>query len=132
GITWNLDCKFLHECMLFGSWANQAHVAEQHVHQLWDLVEPALTQETPKARDSNIVLLRELNFLLFALDHGPELPDPKRFAVPASPRLAEQGGARGVHADGRRHQQPKWHPEWREQHNQSAVGDSLDCIVGRI
>ena len=54
----NFLLQLVDELRTLGPWANETHLAAQHVEYLRQLVEPASAQEMPDTRDPLVVFLR--------------------------------------------------------------------------
>ena len=96
----NLLGQLLDELRPLGPRADEAHVADQHVPQLRQLVEPRAAQEAADRRDAVVVLPRphRAGCRLGVLPHRTELVDREDAAVLADALLVIEGrtGARSA------------------------------------
>src|SRR5262249_18152212 len=92
----------LHELRSFRPGPDEAHVTEQYIDQLGELVETGAPKDRSHPRDARIGFLRPhpSRALLGLPAHGAELVEDEDTAVLAGPRLAIQGGARRLELDG--------------------------------
>src|SRR5215469_3739658 len=87
----NLLRQLRHELGSLGSWADEAHVAAQHVEDLRQLVDAELADDRAHARDTRIGVLRPLRAVqLGVLAHAAELQDLEHLAAETDPRLTVQ------------------------------------------
>src|SRR5215510_14227536 len=123
----------LHELRSFRPRPDEAHVTEQHIDQLRELVQTGAAEDRSHPRDARIGFLRphRSRALLGIPTHGAELVENEDTAVLAGPRLAIEHGARRLELDGdggQRHQ--------RRRKNQSHRGygdveETLDDLCAR-
>ena len=101
-----------------GARPHDAHIALQHVEQLWQLVQTGLAQKTShpgnagvaldlEHRAVHLVLAQQLIQLLLGVRaHGAKLIQPEQLAVPSYPPLPENSSVSGaVQHDGKADQQ---------------------------
>src|SRR5262249_40871804 len=69
--------------------AHEAHVANQDVPQLRQLIEAACAQESPESGEP-LVVWKETSTVIVSVVHGPKLHERKGPSVEARPALPEQ------------------------------------------
>src|SRR3546814_18492153 len=82
----------VHELRPLRSWADDAHVATQHVPELRQLIQPGLADEAPDPGDPVVVFSSPTGHAI-ALGVGPhatELDDPDELAVFTAAILADR------------------------------------------
>lgn len=132
GVAGDADGEFIDEGVLFRAWADQAHVAHDHVGQLGDFVQAAFAQEVAQSCDAFVVGLRELGGSIFLLDHGAEFPDAKGPTMQTGAHLTVEGGALGVQFDGDGHQHAQGNPGGGQSDNDDEVDQALEAVVGGV
>lgn len=94
-----------------GAWANDAHVAFEHIDKLWQLVNIGLAHEFAK-RKLAWVVLGGLNIVCIPVDvHGSELNALKGGAVKASSFLLEKDRTRALKFDNDSYNKNNWNQE---------------------
>src|SRR6516225_8477127 len=89
--------------------ANDRHFAEQHIHQLRELVDIRAPQNTAEARNAGIIPDRLLEMAAI-LDrrHRSEFEDLDDFIIVPVPGLAEKYGTARIKPDRERNREQKW------------------------
>ena len=117
--------------------AHQAHLAQQDVHELRDLVDARHAQEAPDARHARIavdlehravalVQVREtVAVLIRVVHHRAELQERERPAAPADPRRAVEHGSARLEPDRDRGQQQGRKSEDERRRRADHVQDAL-------
>src|SRR5690606_15789343 len=87
-----LTAQLLEDPRLLRPWPHHVHVPLEHVHQLWELIEPRIAQETPEPRHPGVIGLRPYLHPLRRLPrHRPELVDREQLPseVHPPPRISD-------------------------------------------
>src|SRR5215208_573545 len=123
---------------LLRPWADNAHVALQHVHELRQLIEAEPSEYAPDARDAWIPLELEhrlgqlvktdelLEHLVGAIAHRSEFVDPERNPAEAGSRLDEQERPPAVQFDRERDDREQRSEHDEQQQRRRHVEDALD------
>ena len=95
-----------------GTWADQAHLALQHVEHLRQLVQMVPAQHAADRGGAGVTACGPYRsgVLLGILHHGAELDDEKNPAVATQPRLTVKHRPGALQPDGERDDRTEQHP----------------------
>src|SRR5687768_8029858 len=109
------------------SWTDQAHVALEHIDELWQLVNGVAAQQTPDWGDPFVVLGRLLHDgPVFRDSHGPELEHIDDVSIQAIAPLAEDRGPGRCQLDQQGDQQQEWRQHDKRDQADADVHAALD------
>src|SRR5262249_9541576 len=111
---------------------NDRHFAEQHIHQLGELVDIRAPQNAANARHAMIVLDCLLEVAaIFDRRHRSELKDLDDFIIVSMSGLAEEYGTARIKPDRERNREQKWREHQQRQPRNAYVECTLRDQIER-
>src|SRR5687768_12654235 len=106
---------------------DQAHLADEHVDQLRQLIDRGRANKAPDACNARIVLLGLFHVVAALGDaHRAKLPDEESLAVEAATRLFVDDWPARLCNDRQRDDREQWREDQQSQSSQSYVEESLE------
>src|SRR5512139_694320 len=127
----NFLCQVLHEIGALWAWADEAHVAEEHVENLRQFVDAGASDEAPGERHAAVILpCSERLAVFFGVDaHAAEFEDGEIAAPLADALLAVQHGAGAFQLDEQGGHSHEWQADDQHRRAYQQVEQALGGVA---